>query len=71
MSNYSEIGEQGGRRICNLENRTINGATYQPKQSKNQQNGKNCETCALQLYFPTKWLIRVRAFGFGRGPKKF
>ena len=32
---------------------------------------KNCETCTLQLYFPARWLIRVRAFGFGRGQKKF
>ena len=52
MSNYSEIGEQGGRRICNLENRTINGATYQPKQSKNQQNGKKLWNMRSSVIFP-------------------
>ena len=52
MSNYSEIEEQGGRRICNLENRTTNGATYQPKQSKNQQNGKKLWNMHSSVIFP-------------------
>ena len=53
MSNYSEIEEQGERRICNLENRTINGATYQPKQSKNQQNGKKLWNMRSSVIFPS------------------
>ena len=41
------------------------------KPIKNQQNGKNCETCDLHISIPAKKLIPVRTFRFERRRRKF
>ena len=33
-----------------------------PKQQKNQQNGKKCETCALYIFIVAKSLMRAAIF---------